>query len=172
MSSRLINFTRTAIATVAVVILVFVARCGTSLISRIRGRGSVGEINKNNGIAIVAADDEDGDAFADKVGDGENKVSLEDHRVHRYGSTNHNSNSNNMRYKSHSHTDNDLSFDYYTYSMSYQPEFCRLVGCSSFREEWKGQLTIHGLWPSVREVYYFYCHISYSLISRPTNMIM
>lgn len=44
-------------------------------------------------------------------------------------------------------------FDFYVYSMSYQPEFCRenyekFVGCKTPEEGWKGQLTIHGLWPN------------------------
>mmetsp|Transcript_27476 Transcript_27476/g.58371 ORF Transcript_27476/g.58371 Transcript_27476/m.58371 type:complete len:304 (+) Transcript_27476:276-1187(+) len=47
----------------------------------------------------------------------------------------------------------DGGFDFYVYSMSYQPEFCRenndkFAGCRSFKEEWEGQLTIHGLWPN------------------------
>jgi len=49
---------------------------------------------------------------------------------------------------------NDHSFDFFIYSLSYQPEFCRenherFVGCKDFQENWEGQLTIHGLWPSV-----------------------
>lgn len=50
-------------------------------------------------------------------------------------------------------TEADDSFDFYVYSMSYQPEFCRenderFVGCHDPEEAWKGQLTIHGLWPN------------------------
>jgi len=53
----------------------------------------------------------------------------------------------------HSHHDNDSGFDFYVYSMSYQPEFCRenddkFDGCRAPEDDWKGQLTIHGLWPS------------------------
>lgn len=51
-------------------------------------------------------------------------------------------------------------FDYYIFSMSYQPEFCRennekFDRCHKFDERWEGQLTIHGLWPSV-SVWYCY----------------
>lgn len=48
----------------------------------------------------------------------------------------------------------DSGFDFYAYSMTYQPEFCRannekFAGCHTFMEDWEGQLTIHGLWPNV-----------------------
>lgn len=54
--------------------------------------------------------------------------------------------------------DHDSSFDFYVYSMSYQPEFCRenkekFVGCHHYSTNWEGQLTIHGLWPNVRCVF-------------------
>jgi ribonuclease I len=43
-------------------------------------------------------------------------------------------------------------FDFYVYSMTYQPEFCRenserFTGCHHPQQYWEGQLTIHGLWP-------------------------
>lgn len=46
-------------------------------------------------------------------------------------------------------------YDFYVYSMTFQPEFCReqrrghFPGCRDFEESWEGQLTIHGLWPNV-----------------------
>ena len=46
-------------------------------------------------------------------------------------------------------------YDFYVYSMTFQPEFCReqrrgnFPGCRDFEETWEGQLTIHGLWPNV-----------------------
>ena len=63
------------------------------------------------------------------------------------GYDNNSNNSNNNKNK-------DDSFDFYVYSMSYQPEFCRenhekFVGCQHYKENWEGQLTIHGLWPNV-----------------------
>lgn len=45
-------------------------------------------------------------------------------------------------------------YDFYVYSMTFQPEFCReqsrghFPGCRDFEERWEGQLTIHGLWPN------------------------
>jgi len=52
-----------------------------------------------------------------------------------------------------SHGVEDSSFDFYVYSMSYQPEFCRennekFVGCHDPNKFWEGQMTIHGLWPN------------------------
>lgn len=46
----------------------------------------------------------------------------------------------------------NANFDFYVYSMTYQPEFCRensskFVGCKRPSQYWEGQLTIHGLWP-------------------------
>ena len=44
-------------------------------------------------------------------------------------------------------------FDFYVFAMSYQPEFCfghrsyKYEGCEHPRNEWRGDLTIHGLWP-------------------------
>jgi ribonuclease T2 len=48
--------------------------------------------------------------------------------------------------------DNNPSFDFYVYSMTYQPEFCRessskYTGCHHPQPTWESQLTIHGLWP-------------------------
>jgi len=47
---------------------------------------------------------------------------------------------------------NEGTEGFYLYSMSYIPEFCRhskFVNCSrEYYEKFKGQLTIHGLWPS------------------------
>jgi ribonuclease T2 len=55
-------------------------------------------------------------------------------------------------------------FDFYTFSMHHQPEFCRWVdswhmpespesGCHRanvpYKKSWEGQLTIHGLWPAL-----------------------
>ena len=56
-------------------------------------------------------------------------------------------------HRSHS-TPQDISFDFYVYTMTYQPEFCRenqetFAGCHHPQEDWEDQLTIHGLWPSV-----------------------
>ncbi len=77
-------------------------------------------------------------------------IAMERHHTHHqhkvHGQSRHNDPS-----KSASHKDN---FDFYVYSMSYQPEFCRennekYDGCRAFNESWEGQLTIHGLWPNV-----------------------
>lgn len=43
-------------------------------------------------------------------------------------------------------------FDFYVFSMTHQPEFCRehanaFAGCRKYDEDWEGSLTIHGLWP-------------------------
>lgn len=48
------------------------------------------------------------------------------------------------------------SFDFYVLSMSYQPQFCYqhrsqgYAGCEDPDDFWRGNLTIHGLWPQVR----------------------
>jgi ribonuclease I len=66
-------------------------------------------------------------------------------------------------------------FDFYVFSMSYQPEFCyahrpdHYAGCQQPMNYWKTHLTIHGLWPEVGLYYYlmdiafaafFYSHVS------------
>lgn len=49
--------------------------------------------------------------------------------------------------------DHDDHFDFYVMSMSFQPEFCyehrsqHYDGCSHPDVDWRGSLTIHGLWP-------------------------
>ena len=78
---------------------------------------------------------------------------------------NHGHHYNGYHPRSNSEKDHDSSFDFYVYSMSYQPEFCRenkekFVGCHHYSTNWEGQLTIHGLWPNVRCVFYvfvFFC---------------
>eukprot|EP00581_Thalassiosira_minuscula_P014314 CAMPEP_0183726328 /NCGR_PEP_ID=MMETSP0737-20130205/23054_1 /TAXON_ID=385413 /ORGANISM="Thalassiosira miniscula, Strain CCMP1093" /LENGTH=321 /DNA_ID=CAMNT_0025957645 /DNA_START=123 /DNA_END=1088 /DNA_ORIENTATION=- len=145
-------------------ILLFVVTCAAQLISGIRGSDSgsgtennVGNNGNNSsgghslvrGSSIVVAA-----AAASPSGDNPAAaVSLERHHGHGHGHGSYNHNNNNNNNNSPSHASNDNSFDYYAYSMSYQPEFCRennerFVGCSSFQEEWEGQLTIHGLWPN------------------------
>ena len=60
-----------------------------------------------------------------------------------------------LRHHRHSQTYSGGSapnFDFYVYSMTYQPEFCRessnkYSGCHHPSPNWAGQLTIHGLWP-------------------------
>ena len=106
--------------------------------------------------STIGADDEnniDTNRIIDNVvvNDISSDETLVEHHHHHGGRYNNggydnNSNSNNNK--------EDDSFDFYVYSMSYQPEFCRenhekFVGCQHYKENWEGQLTIHGLWPNV-----------------------
>ena len=103
--------------------------------------------------STIGADDEDTNRIIDNVvvNDISSDETLVEHHHHHGGRYNNggydsNSNSNNKK--------DDDSFDFYVYSMSYQPEFCRenhekFVGCQHYKENWEGQLTIHGLWPNV-----------------------
>ena len=75
-------------------------------------------------------------------GDGGDELSLEHHHSHHTSG------------KAHDNAEVDKSFDFYAYSMTYQPDFCKennekFVGCQNPNESWEGQLTIHGLWPNV-----------------------
>ena len=103
--------------------------------------------------STIGADDENTNRIIDNVvvNDISSDETLVEHHHHHGGHYNNggydnNSNSNNNK--------KDDSFDFYVYSMSYQPEFCRenhakFVGCQHYKENWEGQLTIHGLWPNV-----------------------
>lgn len=82
------------------------------------------------------------------------------HHSHHHGgsSSNPNDNKNNSNNKVG-------EFDFYVFSMSYQPEFChesmkeQYTGCMTYNKSWEGQLTIHGLWPNVsvhdKFIYYY-----------------
>ena len=79
-------------------------------------------------------------------------ISVEHHHGHK--KKNHNGYSGQEPANDDTSSKNDSSFDYYAYSMTFQPEFCRenkekFTGCQHFQENWEGQLTIHGLWPNV-----------------------
>lgn len=82
-------------------------------------------------------------------------VTVKHHHPHH---PSHGPKHHNVPLEPSSHDDNHggspITFDFYVYSMSYQPEFCRennkkFDGCRAFNESWEGQLTIHGLWPNV-----------------------
>lgn len=120
-------------AAMGIPILVFSVMCLLFFISGIRrGQGDTNVPSgghENNGNSIVVQDS------GISVGHGH-------HRGYRYGGGSPKKNDND-----------DHSFDFFIYSLSYQPEFCRenherFVGCKDFQENWEGQLTIHGLWPS------------------------
>jgi len=160
---------RAAMATPA--LLLFVITCLAQLIAGMRGGGggtttvsvrgggivenSDGDsgseiVDGDGGAGGVNIDDTGGSSDASDEGDG-GSISLE---RHHHGHDGHRGGGN--RYNP-SRTDNEVKddghFDFYVYSMSYQPEFCRenkerFAGCHSFREDWEGQLTIHGLWPN------------------------
>ena len=67
----------------------------------------------------------------------------------------HHSSKGHPSYSHSGSQSDDTSFDFYIYTMTYQPEFCRenssrsFAGCQKPDEFWEGQLTIHGLWPEV-----------------------
>ena len=90
-------------------------------------------------------------------------ISLNHHHSHNYNNDYppfhpHDGNSKDVNVKS--------DFDFYIFTMTYQPEFCRensskdFAGCQRPEEYWEGQLTIHGLWPEVRS----YCSIPFQLL--------
>mmetsp|Transcript_5634 Transcript_5634/g.12821 ORF Transcript_5634/g.12821 Transcript_5634/m.12821 type:complete len:297 (+) Transcript_5634:165-1055(+) len=126
---------RAAMATPA--ILLFVVTCLAQIIVGIQGgtvRGS-------------SVDDSDGENIIDNGSGHDEGISVEHHHGHRY------SGRKKGPSRSQYHHEEGDSFDFYVYSMSYQPEFCRennekFVGCHEFNESWEGQLTIHGLWPN------------------------
>ena len=163
---------RAAMATPA--LLLFVITCLAQLIAGMRGGGGTttvlvrggGTVENNDGDGgsdIVDGDDgagggnidaTGGSSDASDEGDG-GSISLERHHHghdgHRGGGNRYNPSRTETEVKDDGH------FDFYVYSMSYQPEFCRenkerFAGCHSFREDWEGQLTIHGLWPNVSYV--------------------
>jgi len=87
---------------------------------------------------------------SNSVDDGATLTVEHHHRSHHQG---HDQSHHNNHENSGSRTTVN-NFDFYVYSMSYQPEFCRennekFDGCRAFNESWEGQLTIHGLWPNV-----------------------
>jgi len=117
-------------------ILFFVVTC----IAGIRGGNNGG----NYLIRGSSADEGEGDSKnSDNISTGDDELSLEYHHGHHKKSG-----------RPQDNAEADSSFDFYAYSMSYQPEFCKennekFVGCQNPNESWQGQLTIHGLWPNV-----------------------
>ena len=118
--------------------------------------------------STIGADGENTNRIIDNVvvNDISSDETLVEHHHHgghyNNGGYDNNSNSNNNK--------KDDSFDFYVYSMSYQPEFCRenhekFVGCQHYKENWEGQLTIHGLWPNVSMMYVVCIHIVHMYIS-------
>jgi|EP00970_Alexandrium_tamarense_P000756 ribonuclease I len=97
--------------------------------------------------------DVDAQDIASAVDFSDNVLSLEHHHGHHSSHSDRGHNKDDVPSQS---TDN--SFDFYIYTMTYQPEFCRengdeFVGCQRYEEDWEGQLTIHGLWPEVRYLF-------------------
>jgi ribonuclease T2 len=132
MSSRSLYYTRVALATPA--ILLFVATC---LAQGIRGGNNSGHYSVRG--SIVSVGEGEDESKNDNVSSGDGNISLEHHHGHHY--------------RSQDNPEADDRFDFYAYSMSYQPEFCKennekFVGCHNPSEDWEGQLTIHGLWPN------------------------
>lgn len=84
--------------------------------------------------------------------DAEDRVSVEHRHGHRGGG--HRSSSHERRHDDGGSKENGGGdFDFYVYSMTHQPEFCRenderYAGCRDHQESWEWQLTIHGLWPN------------------------
>lgn len=130
--------------------LFFVA-CAVQLTAGLRG-GGVREGRPSLAVGGAAPESRGNIGSIIKINDGtENIIALEHHHSH------HGSHGHSHSGQSSSQADNSSSgsnaFDFFVYSMSYQPEFCRenggtFAGCHAPREEWQGQLTIHGLWPS------------------------
>jgi hypothetical protein len=97
-----------------------------------------------------------GPAAADVVG-GDRGISTTHHHHdggHHRGGHRRSPPSHDDRDKRHSDDDESGDFDFYVYSMTHQPDFCRengekYEGCHEYMESWEGQLTIHGLWPNV-----------------------
>lgn len=116
-------------------ILFFVVTC----IAGIRGGNNGG----NYLVRGSSADEGEGDSKnSDNISTGDDELSLEYHHGHHKKSG-----------RPQDNAEADSSFDFYAYSMSYQPEFCKennekFVGCQNPNESWEGQLTIHGLWPN------------------------
>jgi hypothetical protein len=95
---------------------------------------------------LLRGDDDDFGVDADRV-------SVDHRHGHRGGG--HRSSSHERRHDDGGSKENGGGdFDFYVYSMTHQPEFCRenderYAGCRDHQESWEWQLTIHGLWPNV-----------------------
>lgn len=124
-------------------IILFVVTCLAQTIVGIRGDGTV----LIRGSRSVHDSERENDAMDNGSSGHAEDISLEHHHGRRYSGRKHNPSESQL-----SHVEDD-SFDFYVYSMSYQPEFCRennekFAGCHDPNESWEGQMTIHGLWPS------------------------
>lgn len=152
------SFARMTMATPAV--LLFLVACSAQLIAGIRGGDGGGGGNYLVRGSIVDEGDGDGRVDIDHIGGGSNEDGAPIHLDHRHGhhrdggrGNDGNNNNNGVPSNSQRDDDDDDSFDFYVYSMSYQPEFCeangeKFAGCKTPKDAWKGQLTIHGLWPN------------------------
>ena len=104
---------------------------------------------------VVAVDDDDRD------GGGDRGIISTTHRHggHRGGGHRRSSHPSHDDHRDEGRNSDDDDervgdFDFYVYSMTHQPDFCRengerYEGCREYMESWEGQLTIHGLWPNV-----------------------
>ena len=134
-------------------ILLFVVTCLAQIIASARG-GTVLRGSDNGNVDIDASggvvSEGDSSVGNDIVND-EGGLSVE---RHRHGHKGNRYNNNPASHNNKNSEVKDDSFDFYVYSMSYQPEFCRenderFDGCHTPKASWEGQLTIHGLWPNV-----------------------
>lgn len=132
--------------------LLFVVTCVAQIITAIRGESADG------GPRLASPSVADATSKRDGIGGGGagNRISLGRHHHKHKKYSRHYSRPKPRGGNSQqalAEDGNSGSFDFYVYSMSYQPEFCRensekFTGCHSPQERWKGQLTIHGLWPN------------------------
>ncbi|KAL7500096.1 hypothetical protein ACHAWT_009058 [Skeletonema menzelii] len=143
-----ISCSRAVMATPA--ILLFAATCVAQFISSMHGDNVVNHYNNNSMIRGSAA-------HAIVVGSSSLATSDENYDDvevnHHHGHKHHFP--PDRKKKSHhdkNHDDSDNSFDFYVFSMTYQPEFCvhkdqQPEGCHHPKQIWD-RLTIHGLWPN------------------------
>mmetsp|Transcript_26557 Transcript_26557/g.41211 ORF Transcript_26557/g.41211 Transcript_26557/m.41211 type:complete len:316 (-) Transcript_26557:197-1144(-) len=142
-----ISCTRAVMATPA--ILLFFATCVAQFISAVQGNNNVVNRNNNNGMirgathtvvvesSSLAASDENDNVAGGHKSHHKNHVPPD-----RKKSSHHDENHKNI----------DNSFDFYVFSMTFQPEFCSEKheapeGCHHPKQIWD-RLTIHGLWPN------------------------
>jgi len=134
-------YTRAAMATPAIIL--FAVTCLAHIIPGIRGGGNSNDQESHD---LVRGSIIDENEYNVPLGHRHNRGRQHQHQHGGSGKANNSPSSN-------SQGDDDGSFDFYVYSMSYQPEFCqanneKFAGCHNPKEAWEGQLTIHGLWPN------------------------
>ena len=136
-------------ATVAIGTATVAARSSSSSLRKTTNAVVIPPVYDNNSLKVVSNNDSR-----------ETTITMTtSHRSHHHGgsSSNPNDNKNNSNNKVG-------EFDFYVYSMSYQPEFChesmkeQYTGCMTYNKSWEGQLTIHGLWPNVSVHDKFICY--------------